>query len=101
MADFAEALGWLKTGKPVYRACWRENVFVFLEDHPIPRLTGQFAGLRGHGVNQAFCKLEGDGTISVGWLPQAVDLLAEDWLPVLRCKTLQDPRVWRYKVWRR
>lgn len=73
------AIDQLKSGRWLRRANWPLAEFLFLEDHPIIRLTGENAGLRGAPVHQAICLHTAEGEIIVGWTPTQADMLSSDW----------------------
>ncbi len=69
----------IKDGEKMRRLFWPDGVYLFLEDHPIPRLQGPNAGLRGRPVYPSICQLDREGMILVGWTPTQNDMFSSDW----------------------
>lgn len=82
LVDFSSALRGLKDGLRVRRRAWKEGAFLFLEDHPIPRLQGELVKLRGTPIHCAICYFDPDDGITIGWAPRQDDMLLEDWSEV-------------------
>jgi hypothetical protein len=79
MADFGHAIAEMKAGKKVSRFEWVGNTCIFLDEHPVPRLNAEHADMRGRACSPAICKVEEDGSITIGWSPSVIEMLAEDW----------------------
>lgn len=90
--DFGWALAFLKDGKKVARKNWNGKAFIYLQDGSTPK----FNDLKEHlkekfknadvvfqdnivKINSHIDMKSEDGTIIIGWAPNQVDMIAEDW----------------------
>ena len=85
--DFSKALKHLKNGKRVARKGWNgKNMFLFLAE-PLAFSASKEAtkalgyNLKGNGADilPSMAMFTADKKISIGWLANQTDMLAEDW----------------------
>lgn len=89
--NFGQAIEALKEGKKVARKCWNgKGMYLWLvpasfvkkewcRDKGLLGAIGEKDGITCNGHIRMYCA---DGSITSGWAPSQVDILAEDWIIV-------------------
>lgn len=90
---FGKAIQYLKKGKKIARKGWNgKGMFIYFQDGSTPKFEDLKEHLKEKFKNEAVVFKDGnviinphidmkaaDGSITIGWAPSQIDMLAEDW----------------------